>query len=76
MEDDEGILIMVVKNKMVILEELFVCVLEEVFVLKVFKEVMLVNLNKVNEKVMELELQKVDLIFGLKEIEKKVLSLE
>lgn len=76
MEDDEGILIMVVKNKMVILEELFVCVLEEVFVLKVFKEVMLVDFYKVNEKVMELELQKVDLIFGLKEIEKKVLSLE
>lgn len=76
MEDDEGILIMVVKNKMVILEELFVCVLEEVFVLKVFKEVMLVDFYKVNEKVMELEWQKVDLIFGLKEIEKKVLSLE
>lgn len=56
MEDDEGILIMVVKNKMVILEELFVCVLEEVFVLKVFKEVMLVDFYKVNEKVMELEL--------------------
>lgn len=76
MEDDEGSSIMVVKNKTAIMEESLARTLEENSALKATKEATLADLNLANEKVMELELQKVDLTSDLKDLEEKVSSLE
>lgn len=51
-EDDEGLLIMIVKNKIVILEEFFGWVLEENEMLKLLKEIVEVDLVNVNEEIM------------------------
>lgn len=75
-EDDEGCSIMVVKNKTAILEESLASALEENAVLKASKEATLADLNEANEKVMEMELQKTDLMSASKDTEKKVSNLE
>ena len=75
-EDDEGSSIMVVKNKTAILEESLGRALEENAVLKASKETAEADLANANERIMQLELRKVELTNSLKENEKKLALLE
>ena len=75
-EDDEGSSIMVVKNKTAILEESLGRALEENAVLKASKETAEADLANANERIMQLELRKVELTNSLKENEKKLAVLE
>lgn len=75
-EDDEGSSIMVVKNKTAILEESLGRALEENAALKASKETAVADLKNANETVMELEVQKTDLMTALKESKKKLSYVE
>lgn len=75
-EDDEGSSIMVVKNKTAILEESLARALEENTALKATNEKVMADLGDANEKVMESESRKADLMAALKNNERKAFHLE
>ena len=75
-EDDEGSSIIIVKNKTAMLEESLARELEENACLRASNETALADLANANDRVMESELRKADLMAGLIERETKVSNLE
>ena len=75
-EDDDGSPIVIVKSKTAMLEESHARVLEENACLKASNETALADLANANDRVMESELRKADLMAGLNESENKVSNLE
>ena len=75
-EDDEGTSIMIVKNKTAMLEESLARALEENAALKASNERAQADLANVNDKVMESESRKAELMAALTETQKKASNLE
>ena len=70
-DDFEGTSIMVVKNKTAMLEESLGRALEENSVFKAAKEILETDLSNANERVMELETRKAEIITAMRELERK-----
>ena len=75
-EDDEGSSLIIVKNKTAMLEESLARLLEENVCLRASNETVLADLANANDKVMESESRKADLMTSLIESKNKASNLE